>query len=379
MTVTKKHILVTTLIILTVIYIIDSQTEVLILEDTTLPIGMKKPGPKKTYEEFVKAANMDPNYTIGIPWINLIDATPYLPDYIKYKENMLTPVVNQDQCASCWAISVVHCIQDRISVYTAGKIKLSLSYQELVSCFNVDGDIGCTVGGIPEQAYNYVSQNGIATEEDYPYVQGKSTSIVKCDPEKKKGFRTYVQRGSVRSLCIDPGRYEEGSPKWNSVIQQNMKNMQTELFLNGPVVITVQVYSSMYEHDGLSVYTKEDVSGEYIGGHSALLVGVSFNPDVNGIEPGFDKSYYVIKNSWSSRWPMKSPASKGYFYIEAGRNVCGIESRASRALPVITDEIRKHMVKSLDESRYISYTDYVNDESRSNLIVKATKLSSMLK
>jgi hypothetical protein len=372
----KRRILIALLVALLIVYIIDSQNKILILEDTKLPIGMKKPGPKKTYDEFVKAANMDPNYKIGIPWINLIDATPYLPNYIKYKESLLLPVVNQDQCTSCWAISVAHLIGDRISLYTGGKIRRPLSYQELVSCFSVNGDIGCTVGGIPEQAYKYASINGLSTDEDYPYVQASTTSIAKCDKEKKNGFRTYVERGSVRSLCRNPDAYTEGSDKWKNIIQQNMNNMKTELFLNGPFCITIQVYKSLYEHDGLSIYCKEDVSGEYIGGHAAICIGMA-TEDMNGKEPGFDKSYYIIKNSWSSMWPMKSPASKGYFYIEAGKNVAGIESRASRALPVITDEIRQNMVKSLDESRYISYDDYVNDPERQNYITKSTRLSSM--
>jgi hypothetical protein len=363
-------------VVLVVIYLIDAQTEVAVLEDTSVPVGMKKPGRKKTYEEFVGAANMNPNYPIGIPWIDLKDATPYLPKYLKYREYLLTDVVNQDQCTSCWAISVCHMIQDRIAVYTGGKIKRPLSYQELVSCFDVRGDVGCTVGGIPENALRFITENGIATEEDYPYVQGKSTKIVKCDPSKRKGFRTFLQKGSVRSLCIDPDQYEKGSKKWQDTIDQNMKNMQTELYINGPIVCTLQIYQNMYDFDGLSIYS--ETKGKYIGGHAALIIGM-VTADVNGVEPGFDKNYYIIKNSWSSKWPLKSPASRGYVYVEAGKNVAGIESRASRALPVLTDEVRRNMVKSLDESRYISMDSYVQDPERQLFITKATKLRSLLK
>ena len=52
-----------------------------------------------------------------------------------------------------------------------------------------------------------------------------------------------------------------------------------------------------------------------------------------------------------------------------GKNVCGIESRASSALPELTDEIKANRV-SLDESRYISYDSYINDPERSNYIEK---------
>ena len=365
--------------LLCVIYLVDSYTEVAVLEDTSLPVGMKKPGPKQSYSSFVKAANMDPNYKVSIPWINLIDATPYLPNYIKYKELNLTGVTNQSDCTSCWAISVCHMIADRIAVYTGGKIKRPLSHQELVSCWNVRGDLGCTVGGSPENAYQHIIKNGIATLEDYPYAQANSTDIVPCEPNRQKGFRTYLQKGSVRSLCRDPDQYKKNSKAYKEAIRENLINMRTELFLNGPFVTTIQVFSSLYEYDGLSIYDPAEKDlGKYIGGHAALCIGIVVG-DVNGVEPGFDGDYYVLKNSWSAAWPLKSPASKGYAYVRAGKNLCGVESRSSRALPILTDEIRKHMVKSLDDSRYISYDSYINDPERQMVVTKSTRLRALLK
>ena len=372
-----KQIALVLVTLLVIVFLIDSQTEVSILEDTSLPVGMKKPGRKKTLEEFTKAAGMNPKYKIGIPYTEHPNIE--LPRYLKYKEKLLTPVVNQGDCASCWAISVCHLIADRIALYTAGKIKRPLSYQELVSCFNNKGDNkGCTVGGIPEIAYKYIEQEGIATEEDYPYVQENNTRIAKCDFEKRKGFRTYVKPNSIRSLCVNPDKYEEGSKLWQETIDQNTRNMKTELFLNGPFCITIMVYQSLYDHDGLSVYDPpKDKLGKFIGGHSATCVG--HTEEVNGEEPGFDGNYWIIKNSWSSHHPLKSPASKGFIYIRAGKNLCGIESRASSCQIDITDEIRANMVDSLDESRYLTYSDYVHDPERQLMVTKSTKLRSMFK
>lgn len=365
--------------LLCVIYLADSCTEVPVMEATSLPVGMEKPGPKKTYADFVRGANMDPNYQVSIPWVNMIDATPYLPNYLKYKESYLTGVVNQADCSSCWAISVCHMIADRIAVYTGGKIKRPLSFQELLSCWNVKGDLGCTVGGSPEHAFQYIIENGIATQDDYPYVQADSTDIAPCEPMKQKGFRTFLQKGSVRSLCQDPDRFPKNSDAYKKVIKQNLLNMRTELFVNGPFVTTIQVFSSLYEYDGLSIYDPDERDlGKYIGGHAALCIGIVVG-DVNGIEPGFDGDYIILKNSWSASWPLKSPASFGYAYVRAGKNLCGVESRSSRALPVLTDEIRKYMVKSLDSSRYISHNSYVCDPERQLLVTKSTKLRAMLK
>ena len=359
-----------------VIYLIDSQTEVAVLDDTSLPVGMEKPKPKMSYEVFVKqAAAIDPLYPIGIGMASLPNVKDKIPRYLKYREDMLTPVVNQSECASCWAISVCHMIADRISLITGGKIKRPLSHQELVSCFDVRGDLGCTQGGSPEKCYRYIAENGIALASDYPYVQTDTTKVAPCDAVKLRGKRTYIQRGSFKSLCEDPYKYEEGSAKYKEVVKQNMENMRTELYLNGPIVITILCYANLYNFSGLQIYTHTE--GEYIGGHAALCVG--FADEVNGKEEGFDGKYYVIKNSWSSHWPLKSPSSKGYLYIRAGENVAGIESRASTCQICITDEIRSNMVGSLDESRYVSYSDYVNDPQRQMYITKATRLRAMFK
>lgn len=152
--------------------------------------------------------------------------------------------------------------------------------------------------------------------------------------------------------------------------------MKKELLMNGPFVGTIMAYDNLYTYDGLSVYTK--TKGDFVGGHAVLIIGWS-DEGINGDEPGFDKAYWVIKNSWSEAWPTKSPASKGYMYIEMGRNVAGIESRASRALPVITEEITANKVDSLDEVRYTSYDDYVNDPERENYITKVGKMRSWFK
>lgn len=363
------------IIVVCIIYLVDSYNDRLILEDTKPPIGVKKQK-KRTYEEFLALAKVDPKHEISIPWIHLPDIEGFLPTYLKYKEKYMTDVLDQGKCAACFSISVVHMIADRISLYTGGKINRPLSIQELLSCWNVRGDVGCEIGGIPEHSYEYIIENGISTDKDYPYRQQNTTKIAKCEKDKLNGFRTYLQPGSVRSLCVDPYRYSEGSRRYNSVIKENVLNMKKELLMNGPFVGTIMAYDNLYTYDGLSVYTK--TKGDFVGGHAVLIIGWS-DEGINGDEPGFDKAYWVIKNSWSEAWPTKSPASKGYMYIEMGRNVAGIESRASRALPVITEEITANKVDSLDEVRYTSYDDYVNDPERENYITKVGKMRSWFK
>lgn len=117
----------------------------------------------------------------------------------------------------------------RISVYTNGAIKEDLSNQEILSCWGGHDGLGCSVGGIPELAYNYIIKNGIALEKDYPYEQESTKKITKCDKAKKNGKRVFAQAGSAKSLCIDPNQFPEGSDKWRQTVNANIDNMKRKI------------------------------------------------------------------------------------------------------------------------------------------------------
>lgn len=125
-----------------------------------------------------------------------------------------------------------------------------LSYQELISCHNPKGNLGCEVGGSPESTYIFGVEKGFSLDSNYPYVQQKTTQIAPCDARKQQGPRTFVRRGSVKSLCEDPSRYKEGSPQYLKVIKNNMERMKTELYLHGSIYCTIFVCKSMYNFRG---------------------------------------------------------------------------------------------------------------------------------
>ena len=374
----KIKVLFLVITIAGVIYVLDEKfNQAPALELSLNPVGKTKKK-RKTYDEFVALAKVDHKHVIGVPWVQLPDLDGYLPSYLKYKEKMLTPVVDQGKCASCWSISVVQMLADRVSVYTGGKVKKILSVQEMISCWDGHEGKACSEGGIPELAYHYIIKNGVGLDRDYPYRQASTNKLKPCDKSRLNGERLFVEPDSVRSLCIDPFKLKEGSSRYNKTIELNVKNMKKELLVNGPFVCTIMVYENLYRYDGLSVYEGSKGS-KFVGGHSVVCVGYC-DEGINGVEPGFDTAggYWVIRNSWSD-WPTKSPASEGYFYIKKGSNVCGIESRASRAFPILSAQAKSQMVSSLDESRYTSYTDYVNDPDRQLLITKVGRIRGWLK
>jgi len=311
-----------------------------------------------SFAEFKAMASVNHTKPIGLPLVKLAalaDAT--LPQYLKYKEALLVPVRTQGECSACWSFAVVDALADRISVYTNGAVRNSLSTQELLSCFR-DHE-GCEVGGSPETAYSYVIKNGIVEADQYPYEQETNMAIGKCKA-KKDGKRWYGQKHTDRSLCVDLYDLTVGTDAYEEALAQNIKNMKRELFLNGPIVGTIQVHADLYKYDGKSVYTVGKDSPE-IGGHAVEIFGYC-EAGVNKGEPGFEGAYWVCRNSWSSHWISGLKEPYGFFYVKMHKNEAGIESRASCVIPAIPKEIA--VVEDLNVTRYISYDAYATDPER---------------
>uniref|UniRef100_A0A8C7RU19 Cathepsin H n=1 Tax=Oncorhynchus mykiss TaxID=8022 RepID=A0A8C7RU19_ONCMY len=124
---------------------------------------------------------------------------PY-PGSVDWREkgNYVSPVKYQGHCGSCWTFSTTGCLESVTAIAT-GKLPL-LSEQQLVDCAQDFNNHGC-MGGLPSQAFEYVKyNNGLMTEDDYPYMGHDGSCNFK--PELAAAFVKDVVNITIFFVCI---------------------------------------------------------------------------------------------------------------------------------------------------------------------------------
>ncbi|GMI84320.1 hypothetical protein like AT3G45310 [Hibiscus trionum] len=213
-----------------------------------------------------------------------------LPESKDWREaGIVSPVKYQGPCGSCWTFSATGALE--AAYHQAFGKEISLSEQQLVDCAGAFNNFGCN-GGLPSQAFEYIKYNGgLETEEAYPYTA--EDGVCKFSAEN-------VGVNVLDSVNITMGSEDE---------------LKHAVAFVRPVSVAFQVIPSF------RLYRRGVFSNEACGStsqdvnHAVLAVGY-------GVENGVP--YWLIKNSWGSKW-----GDHGYFKMEMGKNMCGVATCAS--------------------------------------------------
>lgn len=236
-----------------------------------------------------------------------------LPANFDWREHMpeiVTPVVSQGSCGSCYAIASADMLTMRLRIVTKGKDTTVLSPQNVVSCS--DYNQGCE-GGYPFLVGKFGEDIGFVPDYCEEYTAADDPCKVSCPadkPIKVYHAKDYGYIGGYYGAC-------------------NEAHMMKELHEHGPIVVALNAPSDLFYYSG-GVYSSKDTdkadwditktSRWEKTNHAVLCVGW-------GEENG--EKYWIIKNSWGADW-----GEDGYFKMKRGGDDVASESMAVRATPV---------------------------------------------
>ncbi|KAK7840130.1 ervatamin-B [Quercus suber] len=214
-----------------------------------------------------------------------------IPTTMDWREKgAVTSIKDQGRCGCCWAFSAVAAVEGITQIKTGNLI--SLSEQQLVDCA-VEGNRGCN-GGWMDNAFRYIIKNqGLSTEEKYPYETMQGT----CDHEKES-----IYAAQISAFEDVPSNNEE------ALLQAVAKQ---------PVSIALDGSGPNFQFYKSGVFMEE--CGTRLT-HAVTAIGYGISDD--------GTKYWLMKNSWGTRW-----GENGYMRIQrdtgATEGLCGLAQKAS--------------------------------------------------
>jgi len=221
------------------------------------------------------------------------DYNDYVPESIDWRENdAVTVVKNQGDCGSCWSFSTTGSIEGAWAV-KYNKL-YNLSEQMLIDCSGTYGNKGCE-GGLMDYGFKYVIDNGLCSENDYPY----------------KAERDFCHS----SLCKIKVKVRDYSD-----IESNNELLLKKAVSKQPISVAIQANLSSFHFYKSGIYQDDDCGDQL--DHGVLIVGYGHD-----LFHGLD--YWIVKNSWSPQWGENGYVRILRNYDKSDSGMCGIAVQPS--------------------------------------------------
>ncbi len=242
------------------------------------------------FKKYISLSSVDLASDICTSQVKPLNTYPSSIDW--RQKNAVTPVKDQGQCGSCWSFSTTGAVEGAYSI-KHGNLQ-SFSEQQLVDCSYSYGNHGCN-GGMMQNAFTYIHDNGLTTENAYKYTATSSRSS--CQSFTPVTFL---------SGCIN--------------VTPNSELMLTYAVAQGPTSVAIEADTKAFQLYKSGIFDDAVACGTTLD-HGVLTVGY-------GTENG--KDYWIVKNSWSASW-----GDQGYIRLlrnsanTNGAGMCGIAMAGS--------------------------------------------------
>ncbi|XP_041085891.1 procathepsin L-like isoform X2 [Polyodon spathula] len=235
-----------------------------------------------TDQEFNKMNGFRPDPALRKRPVFNSTGSPMDPTSIDWRDKgYVTHVKDQgDTCESCWAFSATGALEGQYFKKTGQLV--SLSEQNLVDCSKKYGNNGCNKGYM-NASFEYVKDNGIASEESYPY-------HAKDEPCNNNALKVASCLGYI-------------------TVNKNEQALQDAVAGIGPVSVAVDASHRSFKFYKSGIYYEPKCTRN--ANHAVLVVGYGYSEG---------KKFWILKNSYGKQW-----GKSGYMRLAKNKdNHCGI-------------------------------------------------------
>lgn len=221
------------------------------------------------------------------------EETTILESHYDFREafpQCVSPVVDQKNCSSSYAVASAGALSDRLCIATNQNVRLSA--QQVLSCQEDNEGKECEGGDIAG-FLDFAKRKGLVDENCFPYVGEPG---VPCDPAIQQCPRHFVS-----DYCVAHG----------------VDGIKRDIMQNGPVIGYLPVYRDFLVYKS-GIYRVPEGASRFQGGHAIKLIGWGTN------EAG--EQYWIAENSWGNDWGVN-----GYAHIAIGQEEMFLDQYAFSA------------------------------------------------
>jgi cathepsin L len=191
---------------------------------------------------------------------------PKLPKFVDWRENAVTNVKIQGDCASCYAFAAAGSLEGQIFLKT--RQLFNISVQHFIDCVLTEVSMGC-IGGIMSDVYQFAMEHGVVKDELYPY-------------EEIEGYFG----------CMEMEKIPVKITGFKELPIGDELELQRAVATTGPVSVAIDASWQSMQFYEFGLYFEELCTTTNLN-HAVLVVGYGTDEELG--------DYWIVKNSWGER------------------------------------------------------------------------------